>query len=175
VNQANIDSRQKEHRYGSRPIIRRVAFLIAFAVFLQTVVTLPALADPRMEIKANFCHFILDPYDTDIEAFVSGCEAVITVTETMETQNAEGMRCEKYSANGYAKVVKTVPWVAAPLAPGENVSFTIEESDTPCVMVESNGRKYKSYLWTSSIIVSETDENGMVTVVYELFCLQGQN
>jgi hypothetical protein len=34
-----------------------------------------------METNNNFCHFILDPDNTDHEVFLAGCNAIITVAE----------------------------------------------------------------------------------------------
>jgi len=36
-------------------------------------------ADPRMETNKNFCHFILDPTNTDNEVLAAGCNSTITV------------------------------------------------------------------------------------------------
>ena len=140
-----------------------------------------ASADPRMETKGDFCHCTLDPIDTDNEVFISDCGSSITVQKdtevvtNIETEMSLGGEptCDGYSANGYARVTRNVRETAAPLPAGERIRITSEDSKTPCVMVESNGRAYKSHNWISSIKVRPPNEYGMVKVVYELICFDG--
>ena len=56
-----------------------VTLLFWISVCLVTVNA--ASADPRMETNNNFCHFILDPVNTDNEIFVAGCDSAITTVE----------------------------------------------------------------------------------------------
>ena len=140
---------------------------------------LHAYADPRMETNKNFCHFILDPANTDNEIFFAGCNSIITTVEKVEiTGNTEirTAECEdNYIASGYAKRSKQIPSEVAPLVPGTTLLLTSDDSDTTCTMVESNGRAYKSHNWTSRITVgTEKKKNGLVTVQYEIFCQDGQ-
>jgi hypothetical protein len=144
-----------------------------------------ASADPRMEIRDNFCHCILDPIDTDNEVFIAECQPVITVEKVVEdpaiTQEEGGEKvtdinvvtCDGYVAKGYAKVTRKMREDAAPLAAGEKMILTSDDSETPCVMVESNGRAYKSHDWKSSIKVGEASQWGVVKVVYEVTCYGG--
>ena len=160
-------------------------------LFVTMVFFMPptASADPRMEINDNFCHCILDPINTDNEVFIADCKPFITV-QKKEEKNVEGntateknteaeksleseVYCDGYSADGYAKATRRVPEVAAPLPPGEEKIITSDDSETPCVMVESNGRAYRSQNWVSSIKVGRPNRNRMVWVVYELICLDG--
>lgn len=60
------------------------------------------------------------------------------------------------------------------MSPGEILMFTSDNSEYPCTMVESNGRAYKSHKWQSIIEVKKPKHNGFVTVMYELFCQEGQ-
>jgi hypothetical protein len=137
-----------------------------------------------MEIRDNFCHWILDPDDTDNEVFVADCAAYITVekpeTDPLEPQSLEEEKvvevepvCEGRLATGYAKVVKKVRENAAPLPVGERAVFTSEISDAPCVMVTSN-KTYKSHDWVSSIKVNRHKNGDMVKVIYELTCYDGE-
>ena len=139
-----------------------------------------------MEINDNFCHSILDPIDTDNEVFVAQCQPVITVekkiesdTETQENPEAEEttedkIYCDGYTARGYSRVTRKIPEIASPIPAGEELVFTSDDSETRCVMVESNGREYRSRDWISSIKVSRPNKRGMVWVVYELVCLNGE-
>jgi hypothetical protein len=54
------------------------------------------------------------------------------------------------------------------------MKFTSADCDTPCALVESNGRQYKSHKWESKIKVFKTPQQGMVKVVYDLICAEGQ-
>lgn len=144
-------------------------------------------ADPRMETNNNFCHFILDIDNTDNEIFMAGCNSVITVVEKVVETNSTKMSsvgCTPYIANGYAKVEKVIPQALAPLPPGEELVLTSEMSETPCTMVESNGRAYSSKNWKSTIRVQKINNqrtgqrtinnNNYLTVQYELVCLNGE-
>jgi hypothetical protein len=132
-------------------------------------------ADPRMETNKNFCHFILDATNTDNEVFMAGCDSVITVDEKVaevgNIQMSSNILCN-YVASGYGKVEKVIPLAIAPLPPGNTLVFTSDMSETPCTMVESNGRAYKSYNWKSTIKVQRKNTN-YVTVQYELTCQDG--
>jgi len=149
-------------------------FLLLSAPVLLFVAS-PASADPRMETNNNFCHFILDPDDTDNEIFMAGCNSEITVVEAVPTPGSVQAMCDSnYTASGYAMVEKVIPQSAISLAPGSTLTFTSNDSDTPCTMVESNGREYRSSSWQSTIKVKKTTQKGFVTVHYELFCQGGE-
>jgi len=155
-----------------------------FSVLLMVMIVhlcgaFPAAADPRMETNKNFCHFILDPANTDNEVFFAGCNSIITTVEKVETAailepKPNVPECS-YVASGYAKRSKQMPPEAAPLASGTTLTLTSDDSGTPCTMVESNGRAYKSHNWKSTISVGDVKKrNNLVTVTYELFCQDGQ-
>ncbi|MBM4145252.1 MAG: hypothetical protein FJ240_03115 [Nitrospira sp.] len=142
-----------------------------------------ASADPRMETNNNFCHFILDPNNTDNEVFVADCAAVITTVEKTVQAGTTNFKCEESNriASGYATVTKTVPREASPIPPGTTVVFTNADSGTPCTMVESNGRAYTSTNWESTIKAgplplakNRISGTVMITVQYELFCREGR-
>jgi hypothetical protein len=103
---------------------------------------------------------------------------VITTVEMPEIVETEGERTilsgNCYIATGYARRTKQVPPKAAPLSPGTRLVLTSDDSDTPCTMVESNNRAYRSDKWVSKISVGKRRKNGMVTVSYELFCTDGE-
>jgi hypothetical protein len=168
-----------------------VLLLISACLFIASY----ASADPRMETNKNFCHFILDPDNTDKEVFAAGCNSTITVTEKIAAAGASGPTCEtNYIATGYAHRTETVPVAAAPIPPGTTLVLTSNDSDTPCTMVESNGRAYQSHNWQSTIKVEAASTTGgggtgggnggsargtkgtvqatneVVKVHYELFC-----
>lgn len=135
-------------------------------------VTVPfyAVADPRMEINDNFCHFVHNNVDADDETFAAGCNATISV--------------QQGSANGYGKVVRLVPLGYL------NFDTPVIESDATapqytCTMVESNGIAYTSNEWESTIKTrpsyrwqfdinrnKERIINGY-HVTYELICKNG--
>jgi len=135
-----------------------------------------ATADPRMETNKDFCHFILDPLNTDNEYFVADCGAVIMTTEKTAEAGTAKIQCEESNrvATGYATAVKTLPQTASPLAVGATVMFTSDNSDTPCTMVESNGRAYTSNKWQSTIKAVRNSKKGFVTLQYEIFCEEGR-
>ena len=139
--------------------------MVWFCLFL----TLSANADPRMETNKNFCHFILDPDNTDNEVFAAGCDSVITVVEKPVSADKGKIACEEYVASGYGTLTRILPPTAIPLPPGTQITFTSKDSNTPCTMVESNGRAYKSYKWQSTIKVDNL-KKGLVKVTYELLC-----
>ena len=161
--------------------MKRIAIFAVLFVSMVFFMAFTASADPRMEIRGDFCHCILDPIDTNNEVFIADCGSSITVQKNIETatnieteMSLEGEpTCDGYSATGYAKVTRTVLEAAAPLPAGERIIITSDDSKTPCVMVESNGRAYKSHNWVSSIKVRKPNEYGMVKVVYELICYDG--
>lgn len=151
--------------------MKKLFVVLLAALCVQFGVFRGAHADPRMETNNDFCHFILDTEDTDNEIFLADCGSVITVVEKVPPADAVEPACyENYSASGYASAVKMVPAAAAPLPPGESLMFTNEDTETPCTMVESNGRQYRSYRWKSRIRVGTRGRGGMVRVRYELFC-----
>ena len=155
--------------------MKRISIFLLLSVFSHLLVAVTAFADPRMETNKNFCHFILDPLNTDNEIFAAGCDSVITVVEEVTAAvNALG-QCEEgnYVASGHAMVKKVVPPEAAPLASGSALLLTSDMSDTPCTMVESNGRAYQSKAWQSTITV-EPYKKGLLEVRYELFCKEGR-
>ncbi len=166
--------------------MRRISVFIILFISMFFFNAITALADPRMEINDNFCHCILDPIDTDNEVFIAACNSSITVAKTVEKkietdqnmQTEEDLEneiyCDGYSANGSARVARKAPEVAAPLAAGEERILTSDDSETACVMVDSNGREYRSRNWVSSIKVSRANKKGVVWVVYELICLDGE-
>ena len=171
--------------------MRRLSIFMLWYVLIVFFIAFTASADPRMEISDNFCHCILDPIDTDNEVFIADCQPFVTVEKSPENnmepeENVESeentedekyleneIHCDGYTAKGYAKVARRAPEVAAPLLAGQARIITSEDSKTPCVMVDSNGREYKSRNWVSSIKVSRPNKNGLVWVVYELICLDG--
>jgi hypothetical protein len=169
--------------------MKKIAVFTVLFVAMVFFIALTASADPRMEICDNFCHCILDPIDTDNEVFIANCKPYITVEKSVEKIEEKSLETEKdietqksnecetccdgYTANGYAKVRRRVPEVAAPLPAGQEKLLTSNDSDTPCVMVETNGRAYKSHNWESSIKVKKSNRDGMVWVVYELICFDG--
>jgi len=169
--------------------MKKITVFTVLFVAIVSFITPTASADPRMEICDNFCHCILDPIDTDNEVFVADCKPYITVEKSVEKiveKNSETEKdketekciecetnCGGYIAKGYAKVSRRVPEDTAPLKAGEERYLTSNDSYTPCVMVETNGRAYKSHNWESSIKVEKSNRNGMVWVIYELICFDG--
>ena len=148
-----------------------MCFFLVVSAYLPAA--LAVFADPRMETNKNFCHFILDPDNTDNEIFMAGCNSVITVVEKAANASyAQGQCSDNAVAIGYGTVKKVVPLEMAPLPTGETSVLTSGMSDTPCTMVESNGRAYTSKTWQSSIKV-DPGKKGYVTVSYELFCQEG--
>ena len=148
-------------------------FLLLISVHIVFAVT--ASADPRMETNDNFCHFILNAQNTDNEVFLAGCDSVITVVEKVASAGQVTVNCEDNNlmANGYAAVTKVVPQAAAPIPPGTTLKFTSNDSETPCTMVESNGRQYRSHKWQSIIRVSSAVRKNPVIVYYEIICQEG--
>lgn len=146
-------------------------FLISVYIFFAA----PAHADPRMETNKNFCHFILNAGDTDNEVFLAGCASLISVVEKGPVTGTATVECEegKYMANGYASVTRTMLLAAAPIPAGTTLKFTSNDTDTPCTMVESNGRQYRSYKWHSVIKVDRGLTRNLVKVTYEIFCQEG--
>jgi len=153
---------------------RIVLSLLLVATYL--IVVAIASADPRMETNNNFCHFILDPNNTDNEVFVADCGAVITTVEKTVNSKTVRIKCEENNriASGYATVTRVVPQAASPIPQGTTVLFTNADSGTPCTMVESNGRAYTSTKWQSTIKAGTATRKGLVTVQYELFCQEGE-
>jgi len=151
-----------------------IVLLIFFSMNLLFAVN--AFADPRMETNKDFCHFILDPQNTDNEVFVADCGSVITTVEKTEKTGTTQIKCEESNriASGYAIVSRLVQQAASPVSPGTTVMFTSDDSDTPCTMVESNGRAYTSHTWKSTINAGRILRKGLVKVQYEIFCEEGR-
>jgi hypothetical protein len=156
--------------------MKKYFILLLISTSIHLFITCPASADPRMETNKNFCHFILDPNNTDKEVFVADCGAVITTVEKIAKTEMVRIQCESNNriANGYAIVTKVVPLAASPITPGTMILFTNADSETPCTMVESNGRAYTSTKWQSAIKAGSANKKGLVTVQYELFCQEGE-
>lgn len=156
--------------------MNKMIILMLLVVSVHLCLSAPASADPRMETNKNFCHFILNPDNTDNEVFVAGCDSVITVVEKNVDTATVQVKCEEsnYVASGYGAVTKEMPPAAVPVPPGSTLTFTSDDSATPCTMVESNGRAYKSNKWWSTIKANRVKRNGLVTVQYEVFCQDGQ-
>jgi len=153
---------------------RIVLLPVLIALHLLAVAT--ASADPRMETNKDFCHFILDPNNTDNEVFAADCGSVITTIEKIVNSETVHIKCEENNriASGYATVTRVVQQAASPILPGTTVIFTSGDSATPCTMVESNGRAYTSSKWQSTIKAGTATRKGFVTVQYELFCQEGE-
>ena len=158
-------------KYVSKTM-KKIYIILFFLIFVQLCVVFPVSADPRMEINKNFCHFILDPTNTDNEVFVANCRAEITTNIPLAAKEGQ-VACEGYVASGYGQVTRTIPQEAIPLKPGETLRFTNENSNVPCTMVESNGRAYTSNNWESVIKVEKGKPKGFVKVTYSLFCREG--
>jgi hypothetical protein len=151
-----------------KPYITLVSWIPVFLLVVSAV-----SADPRMETNNNFCHFILDPTNTDNEIFVAGCDSEITTVEAVPSASLQ-IACENAVASGYGEATKVVPHTAISIPPGRTVRFTSADSVTPCTMVESNGRAYTSYNWKSTISVEATNRREFVRVRYSLFCQDGR-
>jgi hypothetical protein len=156
--------------------MKKILILVLMLVSAHLWISAPASADPRMETNDNFCHFILDPNNTDKEVFVAGCDSVITVVEKVAITGKIQAKCEENNklASGYAIVTKEMLPAALPVAQGNTLTLTSDNSTTPCTMVESNGRAYTSNKWRSTIKANREKRNGFVTVQYEVFCQDGQ-
>ncbi len=168
--------------------MKRIFACLLFVFSLYLLVALPAYADPRMETNDNFCHFILEATNTDHEVFLAGCNPTITVAVVTATASSPQVQCdENRVASGYATATKVMTEASAPLPAGGTLTLTSKDSDTPCTMVESNGREYTSNSWQSVITVSkiaaiaaskrtqvaQVAAPSMVTVQYELSCTDG--
>ena len=127
-------------------------FILILSLFVMAGT---AAADPRMEVTDNFCHFILDPNNTDNEIFLGGCDGKIAVVDGVAT--------------GYVRIIEWLPRQEAnALVPKGGVRFTSGDSDAACALVDSNGTQYNSNKWESSIKVSRGK------LVYKLYCRNGQ-
>jgi plastocyanin len=153
--------------------MRKLFGILLVLVFVHLFVIFPVSADPRMEINDNFCHFILDPCETDNEIFIANCRAEITTIVPPPAAKEGQVMCENYIASGYGQVVKMLPAEAIKVKPGETLRFTNQDSETPCTMVESNGRAYTSYNWESTVKVENGKPKGFVKVTYRLLCRDG--
>ena len=154
--------------------MKKISVLLLL-ISVHIIFAVTASADPRMETNDNFCHFILNSGNTDNEVFLAGCDSVITVVEKVAGAGEITAKCEEnnYMASGYATVTKTVQQAAAPIPPGTTLKFNSTDTDTPCTMVESNGRQYRSQKWQSIIRVSPAVRKNPVNVTYEIFCQEG--
>ena len=154
--------------------MKLLSFFLAL-ISVHIIFAAIAFADPRMETNDNFCHFILNADNTDNEVFLAGCDSVITVVEKVAGAGGATVNCEEsnYMASGYAAVTKTVPQAAAPIPPGTTRKFSSSDTETPCTMVESNGRQYRSHKWQSTIKVDRAYGRNPVKVFYEIFCQEG--
>jgi hypothetical protein len=150
----------------------RVALIVSVAVGLA--VAPPVSADPRMETNDNFCHFIMDPVNTDNEVFAAACDSAITTLELASPPGTTSASCKNLVATGYGERTAVVPQAAIGVRPGTTLSFTSADSETPCTMVESNGRAYRSYKWKGRIRVEAAGRPGWVRVHGTLLCLDGR-
>jgi hypothetical protein len=152
------------------------AIVLLICISLNLLLAVQAFADPRMETNKDFCHFILDPQNTDNEVFVADCGSVITTIEKADNAGTTQIKCEESNriASGYATVSRLVQQAASPVSPNATVIFTSDDSDTPCTMVESNGRAYTSHKWKSTIKAGRIVRKGLIMVQYELFCEEGR-
>ncbi len=93
--------------------MRKLFFIVPVCLFVFLCSALYAYADPRMETNKNFCHFILDPGNTDNEVFFAGCNSIITTVEKVEAvgnASTKTTECEDdYIASGYARRSKQMP------------------------------------------------------------------
>ena len=169
-----MENYPKVREGGDREMKKIIGLLVLVSVNL--LLALNASADPRMETNKDFCHFILDPQNTDNEVFVADCGSGITTVEKTEKAGTTQIKCEESNriASGYAIVSRLVQPAASPVSPGTTVMFTSDDSDTPCTMVESNGRAYTSHKWKSTIKAGRISRKGLVMVQYELFCEEGR-
>jgi hypothetical protein len=153
--------------------MKKLFSILIFLIFVHLCIISSVFADPRKEINDNFCHFILDPTNTDNEVFLANCRAEITTIVPIPAAKGDLVTCENYIASGFGQVTKMIPQGAISLKPGEILRFTNENSETPCTMVESNGRAYTSSNWESIIKVDNGKPKGFVKVIYRLFCRDG--
>lgn len=155
--------------------MKRTAVSALCFVSMCLVFALPVSADPRMETNNHFCHFILNAGNTDNEVFLAGCDSVITVVEKEAAGTPkDAVNCSTRVATGFGSATRTLPIQASPLPPGTSKVFTSANSETPCTMVESNGRAYTSHNWKSIIKVDATGPNkAWVQVHYQVFCKEG--
>ena len=162
--------------------MKKLLFALSLVVPVLLFVAHNVWADPRMETNNNFCHFIMNPDNTDYEVFMAGCNAEITVAQKVTVaqkatpSGANQAECENEnnSASGYGIVEKLIPASAISIPPGKSLVFTNNSTNTPCTMVESNGREYRSNNWQSSIKVTRALQRGYVIVHYELYCWDGE-
>lgn len=86
--------------------MKKLYCILTFFIFIHLCIVFPVTADPRMEINDNFCHFILDPNDTDNGIFVANCRAEITTIVPAPAAKENQVSCENYIASGYGQVKK---------------------------------------------------------------------
>ena len=111
---------------------------------------------PEIDISDNYCHFVKSADNGNNEIFAAGCDGKIA---------ADGQG----NANGYAQIVERVTKEAANALLGDqvNIEITSEESADTCEMIESNGTRYNSENWKSTIKY----RGGRI--IYTLICLDG--
>jgi hypothetical protein len=76
--------------------MKKLVGMLMFLIFIHLCIVIPVSADPRMEINDNFCHFILDPTNTDNEVFVANCRDEITTIVPTPTAKENMVTCENY-------------------------------------------------------------------------------
>lgn len=153
--------------------MKRASLLPVLPILAVLAAAAPATADPRMETTGNFCHFILDPVNTDNEVFAAGCDSAIATVE-LPPPPGTAVACENVVARGYGERVEVLPQAAVGLPAGTTLTLSSADSEVACTMVESNGRAYRSYNWRSMIRVEATRRPGLVRVRYSLLCLDGR-
>ncbi len=139
------------------------------------LVALGANADPRLEVKGNFCHVLHDNVNSHNETFVADCAAFIAAEE------------EGKVANGYSRVVKRYVPVDVlnyvDVVGPEPITIEVCEREDQCAlpfpsqhctMVDSNNTKYASDDWSTKIVVIPTDDLAFATLIYEIKCLDGK-
>lgn len=148
--------------------------LLLSALFsLLVAFSLPASADPRIEVNANntFCHILNgNVNDTDDETFDGGCNPWVSATGGVATGYGKseqsyipastvphvfqyGVR-ERYKGNRYR-------W---------RVTLTEEDFEAQdCTIVDSNNTQYASDDWKTTIM---WHENGHLTQY--IYCVNGQ-
>ena len=138
---------------------------------LLLIVLLPTIvwADPRMETRGNFCHFIHNIDNSDDESFIADCGSQISVNDTRGV------------AHGFAYVErKRVPVfldeIAMQLEQGDKAAVVITSQDfkgLACTLVDSNGVVYESDSWVNQIFYQAKGKR-FGKVVYQLHCFNAK-
>lgn len=143
-----------------------------YLVLLTLLAPLSLFADARIEVTDNFCHAPWDNGNTDNEAYLSNCGAVLNVTNGI--------------ADGYAILVKkhvSVSAIPVSIDPrdtdeyptGEaSVSTSGADSGAACVMVDSNGTNYQAASWDVVTTAERESQRWLATVTYQIECWNGQ-